>query len=109
MKEYMRAIHSKEAFMEAVRQTGTSIFTFSADWCPDCRFLEPFMPQLVEAYPQYRFYYVDRDENIEICQELMIMGIPSFVAYKDGKESGRFVSKLRKTKEEINDFLAAQR
>ena len=109
MKEYMTAIHSMEDFQEAAAKGGVSVFTFSANWCPDCRFIEPFMPKLVEAFSDYTFYYVDRDENIDICQALMVMGIPSFVAYKDGKESGRFVSKLRKTEKEINDFLAAQK
>ena len=102
MKEYMTAIHSMEEFQEAAAKGGVN-------WCPDCRFIEPFMPKLVEAFSDYTFYYVDRDENIDICQALMVMGIPSFVAYKDGKESGRFVSKLRKTEKEINDFLAAQK
>jgi len=37
--------------------------------------------------------------------ELDILGIPSFVAFDQGKEIGRFVSKLRKTKEEIIDFI----
>ena len=42
---------------------------------------------------------------IDLCKELDIMGIPSFVAFENGKETGRFVSKLRKTKEEIEQFI----
>ncbi|SIE49450.1 Uncharacterised protein [Mycobacteroides abscessus subsp. abscessus] len=33
-------------------------------------------------------------------------GIPSFIAFRDGEESGRFVSKDRKTQEEIENFIA---
>lgn len=33
------------------------------------------------------------------------MGIPSFVVIEDGKETGRLVNKLRKTKTEIDAFL----
>ena len=44
---------------------------------------------------------------MEIAQDQMIMGIPSFVGVKDGVETGRFVSKLRKTKDEIDAFLKA--
>lgn len=102
----MKSIHNKEEFEEAVALEGISIFTFSADWCPDCRFIEPFMPALVKRYQNYRFYYVDRDECIEICQDLMVMGIPSFVAYKEHKEIARFVSKMRKTEVEIDAFFA---
>ena len=53
MKEYMTAIHSMEEFQEAAAKGGVSVFTFSANWCPDCRFIEPFMPKLVEAFSDY--------------------------------------------------------
>lgn len=43
---------------------------------------------------------------MDAAVELMVMGIPSFVAFKDGEETGRFVSKLRKTEQEIDDFLS---
>lgn len=56
MKEYMTAIHSMEEFQEAAAKGGVSVFTFSANWCPDCRFIEPFMPKLVEAFSDYTFY-----------------------------------------------------
>jgi len=38
-------------------------------------------------------------------RDLDIFGIPSFIAYENGIEIGRFVSKLRKTKNEIESFL----
>ena len=48
---------------------------------------------------------IDRDEMVDLCIDLDILGIPSFIAYKDGKEVSRFVSKLRKTQEEIQSFI----
>ena len=48
---------------------------------------------------------VDRDEMIDLCKDLDIMGIPSFIGYDNGKETGRFVSKLRKTKDQIEAFI----
>ncbi|MBO1915459.1 thioredoxin family protein, partial [Microvirga sp. 3-52] len=56
-------------------------------------------------YPEYTFISVDRDEFIDLCVDLDIFGIPSFVAFNDGKELGRFVSKNRKTREDIEEFL----
>ncbi|KRL38598.1 thioredoxin [Liquorilactobacillus uvarum DSM 19971] len=84
---------------------GTYVLFFTADWCPDCRFIKPAMPQIEEEYKDYTFIQVDRDENIKLCQELGIMGIPSFLVYRDGKESARLVNKDRKTKEEVEHFL----
>ena len=37
--------------------------------------------------------------------ELDVFGIPSFIAFEDGRELGRFVSKDRKTQEEIEQFI----
>ena len=42
---------------------------------------------------------------IDLCQQWDVFGIPSFIAVDGGKEIGRFVSKDRKTKEEITEFL----
>lgn len=90
---------------EQLKNNGKHIFLFSADWCPDCRVIEPFMPEVVEKYSDYEFVFVDRDKFIDLCKELDIFGIPSFIGFEEGKELGRFVSKERKTKQEIEDFI----
>lgn len=84
--------------LEEKLSTGKYVLFFTADWCPDCRFIKPAMPEIEAEFSQFEFILVDRDENIDLCQEMMIMGIPSFVVYEDGKEKARFVNKDRKTK-----------
>lgn len=91
--------------LEEKLSTGKYVLFFTADWCPDCRFIKPAMPEVEANFSQFEFILVDRDENIDLCQEMMIMGIPSFVVYEDGKEKARFVNKDRKTKKEVEDFL----
>ncbi|WP_458412183.1 thioredoxin family protein [Schinkia sp. CFF1] len=100
----MKKLESIEIFHK-MKETEQVIFMFSADWCPDCRFIEPIMPEIENEWKEYQFCYVDRDQFIDLCQEMDIFGIPSFVAYKNGNEAGRFVSKDRKTKEEIEAFI----
>jgi thiol-disulfide isomerase/thioredoxin len=90
---------------EELKKTKKAIFVFSADWCPDCRFIQPFLPEIEQAFSEYEFYYVDRDQLLEVCQQENVFGIPSFIAYDNGKELGRFVSKDRKTKEEVERFI----
>ncbi len=100
----MKKLESMEQF-EQLRDNGKHIFMFSADWCPDCRVIEPILPEVEAKYQEYTFIYVDRDDFIDLCGQLDIFGIPSFIGYKDGKELGRFVSKDRKTQEEIENFI----
>lgn|SRR5690606_33328183 len=100
----MEKLQSVEQY-EALKNEERTIFMFSADWCGDCKFIEPFLPRLEADYPEYTFIEVDRDQFIDLCGELNIFGIPSFIAYHNGEEAGRFVSKDRKTLEEIEEFI----
>lgn len=100
----MEKLQSMEQFAQLKNEERT-MFMFSADWCPDCRVIEPILPGIEADYPEYNFIYVDRDEFIDLCGELNIFGIPSFLAYQQGEEIGRFVSKDRKSQEQIEEFI----
>ncbi|HEY4553644.1 MAG TPA: thioredoxin family protein [Bacillaceae bacterium] len=100
----MEKLQSIDHFEQLKHQERT-VFMFSANWCPDCRVIEPILPRIEADYPEYTFIYVDRDEFIDLCGLLDIFGIPSFVAFSEGEEIGRFVSKNRKSQEEIEEFL----
>ncbi|MCZ9643530.1 thioredoxin family protein [Lactobacillus crispatus] len=91
--------------LKEITKEGRTVLEFSADWCPDCKFLAPFMPKIEKDFSDAKFYEIDRDGSIDIAKKLMIMGIPSFVVYQDGKEIGRLVNKDRKTKDEVENFL----
>lgn len=96
-------ITSLEAYEQAIQ--GHSMLVFSTTWCPDCHFLKTFIDDLVSNNADWHFYYIDRDEMVDLCIDLEIMGIPSFIAYDKGQEVGRLVNKLRKTQEEIQTFI----
>ncbi|MDQ0224558.1 thioredoxin family protein [Metabacillus niabensis] len=100
----MKTLQSIEEYKQIIEGENI-ILMFSADWCPDCRFIEPFLPELEQQNSEFTFYYVDRDQFIDLCAELNVFGIPSFVAFNNGKEIGSFVSKDRKTQEEIQAFI----
>lgn len=100
----MKKLTSIEEFHQ-LKENGKHIFLFSANWCPDCRVIEPFLPEIETKYAQFTFVLVDRDEFIDLCRQYDIFGIPSFLAFENGKERGRFVSKDRKTQAEIEQFI----
>jgi thiol-disulfide isomerase/thioredoxin len=100
----MQKLQSVDQFNTTILN-GKNIMVFSAEWCSDCRFIDPFIEEVVEKYPHFTFTYVDRDEFIDLCGELEVMGIPSFIAFDNGSEIGRFVNSKRKTREEIEAFI----
>lgn len=99
----LKTIESLEDYQKAIE--GHSIIVFSTTWCPDCHFLKTYIDDLVEENKDWTFYYVDRDKMVDLCIDLDIMGIPSFVAYHNGQEVGRYVDKLRKTQEQVQKFI----
>lgn len=102
----MQIITADEQFKSAIEGSGLAIVVFKADWCKDCHFIDPFMPEVVQHYAgQAAFYQIDRDQFPELFADWNVLGIPSFIAFRDGKELVRFVSKLRKTREEIEQFI----
>jgi thiol-disulfide isomerase/thioredoxin len=100
----LKNLETVEQFNE-LRNNGKHIFMFSADWCGDCRFIDPFLPDIEGNYNEYTFVHIDRDQFIDLCVELNVFGIPSFIAFEEGRELGRFVSKDRKTQEDIEQFI----
>lgn len=100
----MKELQSSEEYHRVIQGTGT-VLMFSAGWCPDCVVIEPVLPELEEKHQELSFYKVNRDNFMELCQELDIFGIPSFLVFKKGEEVQRFVTKDRKSKDEIDAFL----
>lgn len=102
----MDKLTTDAAFREAVAGEGLTVAVFKTTWCKDCHFINPFMPELEKQYEgRVRFCEIDRDELPDLCSELNILGIPSFIAFRQGQELIRFVSKLRKTRDEIESFV----
>lgn len=98
-----------EELAHLAEQEGKQVFFFSAEWCGDCRYIKPFLSEIERNNPDFQFVLVDRDKYLEVAQEWNVFGIPSLVVLEKGKEIGRFVNRERKTKQEINDFLAGVR
>ena len=65
------------------------VFFFTANWCPDCQFIYPVMPEIEAENPEFTFVRVDRDVFMEVAQRWNIFGIPSFVVTENGKEIGK--------------------
>lgn len=102
----MFKVTSEQQFRESIQEPKLIAAVFKTTWCKDCHYIEHFMPSIEEAYAdRITFIELDRDDFPDLSEQLHILGIPSFIAFREGQELVRFVSKLRKTREEIEQFL----
>lgn len=65
---------------------------FWAPWCGPCRMIAPFVEQIAQEYAGKAIVAkMNTDENPQTPSKYRIMGIPSLIIFKDGKEVDRIV------------------
>lgn len=74
---------------ETITKEGSALVSFGADWCPDCRRIEPIMDALAKEYAgKVKIYKVNIDEQEALKDEVGVRRIPTLIFFKDGKEVG---------------------
>ncbi len=83
----------KEKFVEKLKANPRPVVAdFWATWCMPCRMMEPSMEKMEHAYQgRVDVWKINADEQPGLLQELGIMGIPTVIAFRDGKELSRKV------------------
>jgi len=65
---------------------------FYADWCGPCKMIAPIVDQLAhDRAGQALFLKLDTDRSPGITERFGIRGIPTLLAFRDGREIGRHV------------------
>lgn len=102
----MHVLESETFLSQAIEGSTPVVVCFSADWCGDCHFLKPSLPDLEARFgSQATFVLTDIDRFPRIAQEHEVTGIPSFILFHRGREVSRLVNERRKTKDEVRQFL----
>ena len=70
---------------------GKVLVDFWASWCGPCRMVAPIIDELSNEIKEVRFYKLNVDDNGDVAQQYEIMGIPTLIFFKDGKEAKRIV------------------
>jgi len=70
-------------------KSGWVLVDVGAEWCPPCRTMIPVLEQFLQQHPQIKLVKVDGGRDQEVMQAVKANTLPTFIAYKDGKEAGR--------------------
>ncbi|QFT87627.1 Thioredoxin-like protein YdbP [Bacillus sp. THAF10] len=102
----MNTITSEKQFTEITQQDSPVVVKFYADWCPDCKRMDAFMPSVLEEVQHVPLHELNKDSLPGIAEEQQVMGIPSLLVYQNGEKIGHLHSANAKTPDEVIAFLS---
>ncbi|PYI51042.1 thioredoxin family protein [Paenibacillus flagellatus] len=101
----MENITSAEQFRELIGQDRVTIVKYYTTWCPDCKNLDRFIGDVVADHADKQWFEMDAEQFQDIAEENEVRGIPSLLAYRNGRKIAHLHSKFAKTPAQIKEYL----
>lgn len=77
-------------FEELVDSETLVLVDFHAAWCGPCRAMLPVLDDLEEEFGErVRIVKIDVDENTDLAVRMRVMGVPTFMLFRNGHELWR--------------------
>jgi len=87
-----RPLHATEAdFDETIRTASVPVLVdFYADWCGPCKVMAPLLDDFAQARAgEVLVLKVDTDRNPSLAIRYQVRGIPTMIAFREGRETQR--------------------
>ena len=97
----MLQIKNISEFENALKNDKLILIEFRTKWCSTCKSMEPIIEKVdKQIEDKAKIYVIDatEPESISIAQKQDVMGVPTFIFYKNGKELSRYSGILSENK-----------
>lgn len=101
----LEIVLSDQNFKTEVLQSKLPVLVdFYGEWCQPCKLLAPIISQVAKDLDgRVRIGKLDVDKNPQTAQKNGVMGVPTLILFRNGKESKRLVG-LRTKKDLVKEL-----
>ncbi len=93
----MIEVNAENYEQEVTKSPIPVVVDFWGPRCVPCQALLPQVTDLAETYKEkLKIVKVDASKNRRLCLTLKVLGLPTFLIYKDGREIGRLTGETIK-------------
>ena len=85
----MKEIKITSANFDDIRNKGTVLIDFYADWCGPCKMIAPIISEIADERADITVGKINVDDASDLAREFNIYSIPTLVVLKDGVEVKR--------------------
>ena len=72
-------------YSEIINESTPVLVDFSADWCGPCKAMHPVLQKVAANIGDTaRIIKIDVDKNRSLASKMGVMGVPTFILYKEG-------------------------